>query len=47
MYQTILKIPREWKNFLKQEADRRTISLAALIRQIVFEWIEKEKGSAK
>lgn len=40
MYTLLVKTPREWKDFLKQEADRRNLPLTGMFRQIIFEWIE-------
>lgn len=43
MYQMLLRFPIELKDALKSSADLRGQTLTALIKQILWEWVNNQK----
>ena len=43
MYQMIFRFPKELKEDLKVEADKRGQTLTGLMKQILYDWVEKNE----
>lgn len=43
MYQMLFRFPKELKEIVKQEADKKGQTLTGMMKQILWEWVNRNK----